>query len=112
MTYITLPKAERCSPTNLIDSVNALDYSSDMDDPSADETEDSAENYESRKSHSHGTPDKNLEIVLGSDCALKSDRSIKKSWEVLAIKKAETFSETNQKLPSLSEASTTKFGGV
>ena len=103
---------ELYSLTTLIDSVNALDYSSDMDDPSDDETEDSSENCESRKSHSHGTPDENLEIVLGSDCALKSNRSIKKSWKVLAIQKAETFSETNQKLPSLSEASTTKFGGV
>ena len=83
-----------------------------MDDPSADETEDSAENCESRKSHTYSTPDENVEIVSGSDCAIKSDRSMKKSWKVLAIKKAETLSETKQKLSSLSEASTTKFGAV
>lgn len=100
------------STNNPKNSLYTLDYSSDMDNPSADETDDSAENCESRRSHSRSTPDENLEIISSSDCALKSERNIKNSWKVLAVTKSETHSKAKQKLPSSSDSSATKFGAV
>lgn len=83
-----------------------------MDYLSADETDDSAENCESKRSHSRSTPDENLEIISSSDCALKSEKNIKNSWKVLAVAKSENHSKAKQRLPSSSGSSTTKFGAV
>lgn len=106
---LTIELRSAKNSTNLL---YALDYSSDMDNPSADETDDSAENCESRRSHSRSTPDENLEIISSSDCALKSEKNIKNSWKVLAVTKSETHSKAKQRLPSSSDSSTTKFGAV
>lgn len=100
------------STNNSTNSLYTLDYSSDMDNPSADETDDSAENCDSRRSHSRSTLDENLEIISSSDCALKSEKNIKNSWKVLAVTKSDTHSKGKQRLPSSSDSSTTKFGAV
>ena len=92
--------------------LTVLDYSSDMDDPSVDDTDDSAANSESGNSHTQCTPDENSEVVSSTACALKSDRSITTSSTVLVKMKADVFAGTKQKVPLLSAASTTQFGAV